>query len=106
MARAEVTGRKIGNADKATKPGRRNTRGLTRAGKVRAAPTAVYSIPSFCQAHGISEALYHKLKNQGLGPDEMKLGARTLITFEAAARWRAVREAATAAATERAFETA
>ena len=96
MARPEVTGRKAG----------KRTRGLTRAGEVRAPPTAVYSVTSFCVAHGISEAFYFKLKNQGLGPDEMHLGARIFITHEAAARWRTVREAATAAATEKATVTA
>jgi hypothetical protein len=73
-------------------------RGLTRSGEVRAAPTAVYSRPGFCKAHGISEAFYHKLKNQGLGPDELHLGSRVLITFESAARWRAEREKATESA--------
>ena len=87
MARDEVTGRKP----------RSSRRGLTRAGEVRVAPTAVFSVASFCVAHGISEALYHKLKNQGLGPDEMRLGSRIFITHESAARWRAEREAATAA---------
>ena len=87
MAHAEATKRKAG----------RPNRGLTRAGEVRAAPTAGYSRPSFCVAHGISEALYHKLNHEGLGPDELRLGSRVFITFEAAARWRAAREAATAA---------
>jgi hypothetical protein len=96
VAHAEATKRKAG----------RPNRGLTRAGEVRAAPTAVFSRPSFCVAHGISEALYHKLKNEGLGPDEMRLGSRVFITFESAARWRAEREAATAAATEKATVTA
>ena len=96
MARPEVTGRKVG----------KRTRGLTRTGEVRAPPTAVYSVASFCVAHGISEAFYFKLKNQGLGPDEMRLGSRIFITHESAARWRTVREAATAAATEKATVTA
>ena len=96
MARDEVTGRKP----------RSSRRGLTRAGEVRVAPTAVFSVASFCVAHGISEAFYFKLKNQGLGPDEMRLGSRIFITHESAARWRTVREAATAAATEKATATA
>ena len=87
MARDEVTGRKP----------RSSRRGLTRTGEVRAAPTAVFSVASFCVAHGISQALYFKLRNQGLGPDEMHLGSRIFITFESAAKWRAEREAATAA---------
>jgi len=96
MARGEVTGRKP----------RSSRRGLTRTGEVRVAPTAVFSVASFCVAHGISEAFYFKLKNQGLGPDEMRLGSRIFITHESAARWRTVREAATAAATEKATATA
>jgi hypothetical protein len=98
MARAEITGRKP--------RARSSRRGLTRTGAIRTAPTAVYSVASFCVAHGISEAFYFKLKNQGLGPDEMRLGARIFITHEAAARWRTVREAATTAATEKASATA
>jgi hypothetical protein len=38
--------------------------------------------------------MYYKLKKQDQGPREMKIGTRTLITFEAAAKWRAEREAA------------
>jgi predicted DNA-binding transcriptional regulator AlpA len=50
------------------------------------------SIPEFCAAHGISEGFFYKLKKQGKGPREMKVGARTLITFESAAEWRRTRE--------------
>jgi predicted DNA-binding transcriptional regulator AlpA len=53
-----------------------------------------FSIREFCQAHGISEGFFYKLKKQGEGPREMKIGARTLITFEAAAEWRRAREEA------------
>ena len=55
-------------------------------------PRLALSIPEFCEAHGISEAFYYKLKRQGEGPREMKVGARTLITFESAAEWRRARE--------------
>ena len=98
MARTEITGRKP--------HARSSRRGVTRAGAIRKAPTAVFSVASFCEAHGISEALYFKLKAQGLGPAEMRLGSRIFITHESAARWRTVREAATAAATEKATATA
>jgi len=47
-----------------------------------------YSIPSFCRRHGISRSLFFKLKQQGLGPRTMRLGARVLIPREAAAEWR------------------
>ena len=56
-------------------------------------PRLALSIPEFCEAHGISEGFFYKLKKQGEGPREMKVGARTLITFEAAAEWRRAREA-------------
>jgi len=77
-------------------PARSSRRGLTRTGVPRAEPTAVYSRASFCKAHGLSESFYHKLKNEGLGPDELRLGSKVLITHEAAARWRAARERASA----------
>jgi len=55
-----------------------------------------YSIPAFCRAHGdISEAFFHKLVSEGRGPRLMKIGARTLISIEAAAEWRRAQEAAT-----------
>jgi hypothetical protein len=53
-----------------------------------------FSIRSFCERHSISESFFHKLRALGLGPAIMKVGARTLISREAAARWRAEREAA------------
>ena len=55
-------------------------------------PRLALSIPEFCEAHGISEGFFYKLKKQGEGPREMKVGARTLITFESAAEWRRSRE--------------
>ena len=51
------------------------------------------SIQEFCKAHGISEGFFYKLKKQGEGPRETKVGARTLISFESAAEWRRAREA-------------
>src|SRR6188472_2547512 len=38
----------------------------------RPTPRLALSIPEFCEAHGISEGLYYKLKKQGEGPREMK----------------------------------
>ena len=55
-------------------------------------PRLALSIPEFCVAHGISEGFFYKLKKQGEGPREMKVGARTLISFESAAEWRRTRE--------------
>jgi hypothetical protein len=49
------------------------------------------SIREFCDLHGISEGFYFELKKQGLGPREMHLGARRIISIEEAAKWRAAR---------------
>ena len=51
------------------------------------------SIPEFCDAVRISEGMFYKLKKQGLGPREMKIGTRTLISTQAANEWLAAREA-------------
>jgi hypothetical protein len=37
--------------------------------------------------------MYFKLREQGRGPQEMAYGRRRAISLEAAARWRAEREA-------------
>jgi hypothetical protein len=71
---------------------------LAKKPPIRGPPTAVFSIATFCIAHGISQSYYFELQNQGLGPDEMRVGRRVFVTFEAAARWRAEREKATEAA--------
>jgi predicted DNA-binding transcriptional regulator AlpA len=55
-------------------------------------PRLALSIREFCKAHGISEGFFYKLKKQREGPREMKVGARTLISFESAAEWRRARE--------------
>jgi predicted DNA-binding transcriptional regulator AlpA len=64
------------------------------ADKKATAPTPLLSltVPQFCHAHGISEAFYYKLKQAKRGPREMKVGARRMVSFEAAAKWRAARE--------------
>ena len=59
-------------------------------------PSAMYSIASFCAAHGISESFFYQLKAEGLGPDVLRLGARVFVTHESAARWRMIREVKTA----------
>ena len=120
MARGEVTGRKpavsaerskrdIPNKFKTkakgqfeatphSQPG--STASRRRRPPARAPPTCVFTIKSFCLGHGISESFYHELRKQGLGPKEMRLGARVFITFESASRWRAEREAACSTAAE------
>jgi predicted DNA-binding transcriptional regulator AlpA len=47
-----------------------------------------YSILEFCRRHGISRPHFYRLREQGLTPVEFRLGARVLITREAAEAWR------------------
>jgi hypothetical protein len=77
VARPEVTGRD---------PHRRGASSVP-IHHARAPPDAS-PIPEFCRQHSISRAQYYVLKKKGLGPDEMRLLGRVLITREAAARWR------------------
>jgi hypothetical protein len=55
-------------------------------------PPAAYSIRQFCRDHNISESMYFKMRAMGLGPREMSVGTRKLISLEAAAAWRRERE--------------
>jgi predicted DNA-binding transcriptional regulator AlpA len=57
-----------------------------------------FSIDEFCARHCFSRAYFYKLRQEGHGPREMKVGTRVLITAESAAAWRREREAATEAA--------
>ena len=82
--RVEYAGRGIGD---------REVTGLT--GDVDA-----YSLAEFCRRHGISLQLYYKLAQQGLAPATFYVGTRVLVSKESAARWRAEREAASAADVE------
>ena len=71
MARPETTGRKTGPTE-----------------------ADAYSIAEFCQRHGISIAMYYKMRAQDPNsvPREIHVGTRRLISKEAAADWRAERE--------------
>ena len=80
MARPEVTGCRPGAPD-----------------KIEPADRDAYSVEAFARAHSLSLAMFYKLRAQGLAPACFKVGARTLISREAAARWRAAREHAAAA---------
>jgi hypothetical protein len=51
-----------------------------------------FTVREFCKAHRISPAFYYALKRAGLGPREMEVGVRRIITGEAAADWRHDRE--------------
>lgn len=46
-------------------------------------PRLALSILEFCDAHGISEWFYYKLKKQRKGPREMRLGTRTWSRLKA-----------------------
>jgi len=95
---AAARGRVVGRRERRVKV-KRKTRDRPQARAPPASPGAevrAYSIPEFCRVHGgISEAFFHKLVSEGRGPKLMKVGARTLISVEAAAAWRAQQEAAT-----------
>jgi hypothetical protein len=49
---------------------------------------AMMTIPEFCRSHRISKSFLYKLAAQGKAPPICKVGARSLITAEAAAEWR------------------
>ena len=49
--------------------------------------SGAYSVAQFCEAYGVSVGFLYKLWAKGEGPDVMKVGTRTLITFAAADRW-------------------
>jgi hypothetical protein len=57
-----------------------------------------FSVAEFCRRNRISVQLFYKLKPQGLMPPTFRLGARVLISREAAAAWRREREAASQSA--------
>jgi len=61
-----------------------------------AIPVAGYTQAEFCAARKFSRALYFKMKKRGLGPREMKVGKRRIITPQAAADWDRERENADA----------
>jgi hypothetical protein len=64
-----------------------------------AAPIDAMSISEFCRRHSLSEPMYYKLQKHGRGPRVMRLGGRTLITADSAARWRRAVERRSAATT-------
>lgn len=52
-----------------------------------------YTVPEFCAAFRICRASFYNLQKAGQGPRVMRVGARVLISKEAAAEWRKAREA-------------
>jgi predicted DNA-binding transcriptional regulator AlpA len=59
-------------------------------------PSNAYSIEEFCKSHRISRGTFYNLLKAGHAPTIMKVGARTLVSAEAAAEWRRKMEAASA----------
>jgi hypothetical protein len=51
-----------------------------------------YGVEEFCKRHGISRAYLYLLWRRGEGPRFMQVGARRLISKEAAADWRKASE--------------
>jgi len=69
----------------------------SKPGAWRTAPmaaAAAFTIEEFCAAHRLSPSTYFKIKADGLGPREMLVGSRRMISAEAARRWVRQREAA------------
>jgi predicted DNA-binding transcriptional regulator AlpA len=50
-------------------------------------PRLAYSIDEFCLAVGISRFTYYKMKKDGTGPREMRIGDRGFVSVEAAREW-------------------
>jgi predicted DNA-binding transcriptional regulator AlpA len=53
-----------------------------------------FTLNGFCEAHGISRAMFYKLLKAGQAPRVAKVGSKVLITSEAAAEWLRGREVA------------
>jgi hypothetical protein len=50
------------------------------------------TIRGFCEHEKISRSFYFRLRNEGRGPREMRMGRWIRITPEARREWRAARE--------------
>lgn len=87
---AEITPRRKAEME------RRQERPDDDASAVVAVALAAFTVPQFCAAHSISRALFYALAREGRAPAIIKAGRRTLISAEAAARWRRDMEAASA----------
>lgn len=68
------------------------------ARRVAAATSAdAFTVDELCERHRICRSLLYALWRKGKGPARMKVGRRTMISVEAAVRWRQQVEAETAA---------
>lgn len=52
------------------------------------AAALAFTVPQFCETHGISRAMYYVLQRDGRAPISMKVGRRRLIARESAEAWR------------------
>lgn len=57
------------------------------AAAAAAVPRKAHSIPEFCATYSISEGLYQSLCKRGLGPREIRVARRVLITVADAEEW-------------------
>jgi hypothetical protein len=96
-ARSEITGKKPpqsvqqGEAPIANQP--RAPAALAIRGGVEPRPERMaFSIDEFCYRHNISKAHYYNLKKLNLGPREMNVVGRKIISLEAERDWRRARE--------------
>lgn len=51
-------------------------------------PQSAFTIQQFCEDHSFSKNMFYKLKRAGLAPKMIAVGARRIITVEAAMEWR------------------
>jgi hypothetical protein len=84
--RPEVAARKIGV--RAATPNANRARGPPATD----ADADAFSIAEFCRRHGISPQLFYKFRHEM--PVTFRIGARVLVSREAAAAWRREREMA------------
>lgn len=70
------------------RPGRRDVSASAEPNGERLA----FTVTSFCKAHEISTPTYYRLRKEGKGPREMRIGSEVRISVEAAAEWRRARE--------------
>ena len=88
MARNSRTATKKPRRKKKTAAQKRQ-RAEKRRQTVDGIPPQAMNVTEFCDAHDISRDFFYELLKNNLGPDCMLLRKRRLISFEAAARWRA-----------------
>ena len=86
MARAKVTGRA---PTPHAEPKKKRMPRPTAPVELKA-----YNIPQFCEAYNMSIWTYYRIAKEGLGPEIMKIGHKTLIGVADAEAWQQARKAA------------